>query len=249
MIAILTASSGVRAEEAPVKVGATPDEVREALGTPDGYMRIGSKEVYVYERGNVTLRDGRVVEFSLVSEGEAEARRLERERLRHARARARQERRERLLAEGKAAKAEALADTALMTASGREQVTFWKQFRERYPDVSVEAEYAEALAQRERELERERLERQVRELERRVARAEQRAAEAEWRCRQPRVVYYPRTIVRYYDEPARYHHVVPARSHIRQNTCTRSVLGLGASRPNGVVFSTDSASFRLRVSP
>jgi hypothetical protein len=109
-------------------------------------------------------------------------------------------------AEGELTRSEALADPTLAARPLAEQLAFWTDFRQRYPDVPVDEQYRAVLTARQNELEEERLQRRIEELERRVARAEQeaaRAAEKAERARasgtyfsyyRPPVVYYPRVV-------------------------------------------------------
>jgi hypothetical protein len=188
-------------------VGASIEEVHAALGRPNGYIKVGAHEMLVYDRGRVELRDGLVTDFHLVSEEEARARKLERKRRRSERLAAERERREQLRVDGKALKQEKQSDPLFAALSARERLAFWRTFRKRYPDVDVDAEYAAALAERERELEQELLQRRVDALEQRVAAAEQRARRAEpeaaWAGSTSRRVYVNYTAPVIYCPPRR----------------------------------------------
>jgi hypothetical protein len=82
------------------------------------------------------------------------------------------------ITEGKALKAQKLADPDFISASPGAQLNFWQDFRMRYPEVSCDDEYKLALARQQES------EQKVAELESRVTDAENRATLAENMARQ-----------------------------------------------------------------
>lgn len=165
----------VKAEEPEIMPGDPVDLVTEALGEPQGYLRAGELEVYMYERGRVEVRDGKVTAVDLVSPEIALERRIEQELQR-----AEQElRREDSLEEGRRILRERLADAQFAAKPLAERMAFWNSFRHQYPGVGGEAEYQRLLLQLQHELAWERMQREVAELEQRALVAEDRARHAE----------------------------------------------------------------------
>jgi hypothetical protein len=164
---------------AEVEVGDTEAMVREALGPPMEYVRIGEESLLTYDRGKVELRDGKVTAVALVSAEEARAMRLQRKQEQNERTAVLAEQRRERISAGTALKERKLADPAFLAAPGSEQVAFWNGFRQSYPEVDIAAEYAQALARWQQEQDAAEQRERVAALERRVAAAEQRAREAE----------------------------------------------------------------------
>lgn len=50
------------AAESGIKVGDTVTHVLDSIGPPSGKAQMGSREIYIYEAGNVVFRNGKVVE-------------------------------------------------------------------------------------------------------------------------------------------------------------------------------------------
>jgi hypothetical protein len=177
---MLAGAHGTRADDRDeIVVGDAVDKVYRVLGQPRGYIRSDKRELLMYERGRIEVRHGLVFRASLVSEEEAQARRIEEEQRRRRRAAAMRARRQRLQAEGLALKEEKLADPVFLSSPVSAQLEFWRLFREKYPHVNVDAEYAHSLARRREEVEWARFERHVADLEDRLDHAERRAREAE----------------------------------------------------------------------
>jgi hypothetical protein len=191
--------------------GATPEAVRAELGEPDGQLLLGARLLYTYARGEVEFISNAVVRAELISAEQLHLRQAaqtaEAERQR-AWADARRELR---LQEGQTALARLREDASFPLRPAAEQVAWWQSFRQRYPELGVDASYSEALRRMELEEREQRVaqaERQrLTDLERRVADAEARAAEAEratrrrsytYDCgpRYPVYVPYPVSVVR-----------------------------------------------------
>lgn len=196
-----------RAAADEVSIGDTEDRVRQVLGEPGGYIKSGSYQALLYDRGRVELRDGRVTEVELVSAEQAQLQKLQRERDRLARAEAEQARREALRIEGLAEKERMLADPVFRASAASEQLDFWRRFRTKYPDVEVDEAYAGALAAWEQERATLQQDQRLLDMEKRVAEAEARAREAERsaaaaRDEAQRRVVYASPFVDYYYTPA-----------------------------------------------
>jgi hypothetical protein len=172
--------AGLRAD---VRPGDSLETVVTQLGKPAGRVDSGNTTLLQYERGQVKLRDGRVVEVSLVSAEAARAAATERAVQIERALAAQRERTTQRRAEGEAELARLRADPSLALASGGEQLRVWQSFRLRYPEVASDSDYRAAWArdERERQAELAQAEQAARlaELEARVADAERRAARAE----------------------------------------------------------------------
>ena len=123
-----------------IQIGDTFEHVLEVFDSPQGIVKGGGQTILVYERGMVTLVDGKVVKIEIVSLKELEETREGRERkmaeLRKADAIARQKR----IADGTAELAARKGDVAFGKLAPAERVAYWKQFKSKYPEVSVNAE-------------------------------------------------------------------------------------------------------------
>jgi len=117
---------------AEVEAGASLEEVRAVLGTPKGQAVTDERHVIYYERGEIELRDGRVVRVALRTPEEHAAQVARDERLRVEQ----EARRAQLVAEGTALRDRKLADASFLAAPVAFQVTFWENFARSYPGVS-----------------------------------------------------------------------------------------------------------------
>lgn len=159
-----------------VKAGDSMNDVRRSLGVPRGEARVGDRELFYYDRGEIEAKAGIVTRVSLRSEQEQSA--LEAQRAAEA-ARLRENREIRqaqLNAEGEEIKARKLADPSFRTSPVSYQAAFWEDFSRRYPTVASAELLLEArvLLAREREEKRKQLEQSQRiaDLEARIAAAE-----------------------------------------------------------------------------
>lgn len=156
-----------------ITLNSSRQDVVAELGAPRGRAELGAQEILFYDQGQVRLVDGQVASFDLMSP--AEASRLKSEQA-ASDARAAEERRQRI-AQGEALIVRMLADPAFVAAPPDYQLSFWKNFHLRYPEVSCEAEYSMALARVQQQNTDQ--ENQMADLDARVAEAEARAARAE----------------------------------------------------------------------
>ena len=176
---VLFAALPMLANARDVMIGDTLDVVKDALGEPRGYMKSEDYQLLQYERGLVELHDGLVSSVSLVSEQDAEKRRIERERIAEERRLARATRREELRIEGQEILEQVRNDPEFAALPAAEQVEFWRSFKKRYRDVPPGEEYAAVLERHKQELEQQALEHRIADLESRVREAESRVAQAE----------------------------------------------------------------------
>ncbi len=177
---------------AAVNTGASLDEVRAALGKPNGQMQLGARQVLLYERGSVELSAGRVTRVDLRSEEEQAALAAREERLQSQLAAQRSQ----SLTEGTALRDRKLTDAGFLASPVAYQVAFWEDFARRYPAVPCAEPLTIARLKLNEQLEeksrREADSLRLRELEARVA-----AAEAEREPVYYRVRSYPRYRDRY----------------------------------------------------
>jgi len=166
-----------------VEPGDTREAVIAELGPPSGTAEVGSSSILFYPRGEVKLRDGRVVSASLITDEALAARAAaEAESLRRM-DEAAQARLARLEAEGRAVYAAKKSDARFVTLPAAEQLAFWRTFATRYPMVPIKDE-VDALADRVnlelrlREMEAAN-EARIAQLEARLAATENQAARAE----------------------------------------------------------------------
>lgn len=161
---------------AEVKPGDSFASVKSTLGSPRGQLKLGERDLFYYDRGEVELRSGVVTRVMLRSEADQAA--LDARRSADAqRVREEQEiRRARLMVEGDALKARKLSDPAFLAAPLSYQVAFWEDFSRRYSDVpsaeqlqTARARFAVEVADQRRQTEQTR---RLAELEARVAEAE-----------------------------------------------------------------------------
>ncbi|RKX32900.1 MAG: hypothetical protein DRP71_11375 [Verrucomicrobia bacterium] len=132
-----------------VNPGDAADSVRAELGLPNGLIEVGTDRILFYERGEVVLKNGRVVKHNLMTEIEfAEKSRREAER-KALLAQLAEERRLQREAEGLALKQSRLDDATFAGLPAVERVTFWRTFRKRYPMVPIDLELGTALAEYE----------------------------------------------------------------------------------------------------
>ncbi len=191
----LLASSGA------IRTGDSRDHVEAVLGSPTGWIQGGSYELLLYERGSVEIRDGAVSEVAILT-AEQHERRLRERKIRAAERReAEAARRALRITQGNALKTRTVGDVSFLSSAPESQLRFWRNFKQRYPEVPAELGYRDALSAYEREQQTrrakheiqlaaqqlERLERKAEEAERDAEDAERRAVRADRRRRS--VVY------------------------------------------------------------
>ncbi len=179
----LSVSAAAAGEPPPIAPGDDKARVLEELGPPNGTMGSQHFKVLYFERGEVYLRDGLVERAEIVSQEEADRRRVAREERREALRLARERERRERIEEGRTIREEKLASETFRGRPARDRLAFWRTFNRHYPEVDVSFEIDVARAEVEEEIrETERAERLKRErlaLEERTRRAEIRASLAE----------------------------------------------------------------------
>lgn len=165
-----------------VETGWTRDEVVAELGTPDGLIASGDYELLSYERGDVELRDGEVVEFELMTPAElVEFKRTQQIRMEAERRRA-AERREKRYRRGLELKQQMLNSPGYAEASGSRKVEMLRRFHSRFPEVDIEGLLLPAIEEKKSEQAAAAEEQRIADLEERIDQAEWRAQQAEWRA-------------------------------------------------------------------
>ena len=163
---------------AMIKTGQTTSQVLEALGDPIGIIELREKTLLLYPQGEVTLKEGVVNEFDLMSDKQFA---VDQERLRVERDEWLLDQERRRVAhkeEGESVRAVKIKSNAFAALPAKDKVDYWRSFQIRYPSVDASEQIASALKSYETELEELRSQQRIAELETRVAQAEKEAAAA-----------------------------------------------------------------------
>ena len=201
-----------------VKPGDSRMDVVNELGAPAGFIRFGNEETLYFDRGQVQMQNGKVVDFELISVAQLQERREAVARARAAQAALTAEQRAQLKTEGEAALQTLLADHDFAVASAAVQVARWREFMQKYPDVAVSQYYLPALKRWEEEQARAVQEQRIAALEQRVQEVEQRAMQndaSKWQYPAYYVMQPPLWYPSYFPGSS-YHHGSPpgpVRSH------------------------------------
>ncbi|MCC5846700.1 MAG: hypothetical protein JJU29_01295 [Verrucomicrobia bacterium] len=163
-----------------VRMGDSADDVVRILGEPNSRIETEETAWFTFDRGEVRLKNDRVVYVSLVSAEKAEARK-------QAEAEARAER----IREGEALRKAVLEDPGYEFRAPHEKLEIWTRFQERFPEVDVSGPYQLARLEVARETEREVNRQRLAELERRVRIAEAQAQQAQFEAQFQRTTYQP----------------------------------------------------------
>lgn len=176
-----------------VEIGDPVEAVLREFGQPSGHIRTVQRELLTYPRGEIELISNAVTRVDLVSAEEATARKLARERAMENNLRWAALQQATLHAQGQSERSRVRNDPAFAFQPATDQVAYWNDFRQRFPTVDVQEDYASSLRLLELDLREKRLaeERanQIRALERRVAAAEERARDAEREAQRARSCY------------------------------------------------------------
>lgn len=173
---------------ATISNGDTLEQVKAALGRPTGEISVRDKQVLFYDRGHVTLVDGKVIGSDLISREEAAKLEEMHERQRKEATRRAEEADRERITRAREVKEERLRNPAFRASSPQTRLYFWQDFQRRYPEVDVSLELSAADAEYRAQLDREAEERRLAELEERVIRAERDARDANRRAYHR---YYP----------------------------------------------------------
>jgi hypothetical protein len=129
-----------------VAVGDSRDDAIAALGRPTGTAMSGDQEFLFYERGKVTIQEGKVIESTVISESTLARRQAQQAEMETARRRQAEQKASGRISEGKKLKKRVLADEEFAAKPAAEQVQFWRRFNRQYPELAVTAELREAEA-------------------------------------------------------------------------------------------------------
>lgn len=186
----------------PIQIGDSIEHVIAHLGKPRGYIGSERYRILYFHQGEVVVRDGIVVSYTLVPIEEAdrrrEERRLARERHRAAREREVEER----IAEGQEELDRRLADPAFHALPASARLAYFEAFRRRYPEIDIGLPHSitieEVRIERQQRLAEVEREQRLLELEQRVRESERRAAIAESEARrsldETRLIHRPLTL-------------------------------------------------------
>ena len=133
-------------KEVEIQLGDNLEAVRDAYGKPLGTANRGDLQIVMYPRGQVEMKNGKVVAIKMISERTYEAKKVRKaHRIEMEKKLAEKEKEERLQqAEDKLA--EVLADPAFDEKTPVEQVTFWRGFKKDNPELDIEPFLKEALS-------------------------------------------------------------------------------------------------------
>jgi hypothetical protein len=147
---LLLLAAPVLAHATDIHLGDSLADVRAALGVPNGQEQQNNTLTLFYDHGQVQLVDGRVVSSYFLSPEKSATKQAQQKaddakaQQKADEAKAAQLRAQRI-AEGKALKAQKLADPNFTAELPGIQLAFWQDFRARYPEVSCDNEYKLAL--------------------------------------------------------------------------------------------------------
>lgn len=141
---VLLSGSSLALAVAP---GDSLQDMQKELGSPNGMVSIGEAAIYFYDRGEVSLKHGRVHEVNLMTENELVAKQ-ERDARRSALLQEIAiERRAENEAVGLALKQSKVDSPGFQSLPASERVAYWRHFKLRYPTVPVDLELTAAMTQ------------------------------------------------------------------------------------------------------
>jgi len=202
IVILFSAASTVWSEPGvEIRAGQSQADVVALLGEPEGFIRMGETVWLSYARGMVKLVDDGVVEANLISPEAAVVKRQKEQAERARFEQAQAEEKARRIEQGRLLKASRINNPEFLATPISYQVTFWKEFQTRYPEVPAWDEYELARARLEQEQEQLRQqqvqENRIRELEIRLEEAELRQERySRTRYVYSPIVYYPYTSYR-----------------------------------------------------
>jgi len=159
------------AANSKVEIGQTQEQAVEALGKPEGIIDLGDKTRLLYPEGEVTIREGVIVEIDLMSD-EQFAKDQERAKQQHAEWVVQQEKlaADRIKA-GEKLKAFKLQSSTFAALPAKDRVEYWRGFQVKFPQVDVSPEIARALESYQAEIAELKTQQRIAELETSVAQA------------------------------------------------------------------------------
>lgn len=184
-ISIIIPLGTVSAEE--LQPGDSIDKIKEELGRPNGVISLKNKQILFFDRGEVTLVDGKATSLDILSEDEAAKELEKKKQKREKAAQLVEERIRNRVNKGLALKEDKLTSPDFLASSNYSRLQFWRDFQRKYPEVDISSELTSTLKERAKELEQQAEEQRVAQLEARVQVAEYRARRAE------RIAYHNRS--------------------------------------------------------
>ena len=172
MVLLVVLAIGSAAEA--VKLGDSRMDVVAELGAPAGFIRYSKEETLYYERGTIQLLNGRVANFEIITSEQLREKKAAEAQARAVQAAKAAELRAQLKTEGESVLAKLLADPDFVNASAAVQVTRWREFMKKYPDVPVSEYYLPTLKRYEEDQAQQARDQRIADLEKRVQDAEQR---------------------------------------------------------------------------
>lgn len=181
------------------------EQLEGVLGKAAGVIEMGEATVLMFERGDVTMRGGVVVEQNIMSEHEhrayVEARMHAKKRWQEILQRRKTIMHERALD----LKRSKLNDPDFLALPLDEQIAFWGSFKAANPEISIEPHYTQLLQRYQDFLDQQRVKQLQAEYSERIASAEERVADAEARAaRAEREAARARNTFYYYTPPTFY---------------------------------------------
>ena len=158
-----------------LQTGDSIERVKEVLGRPNGVISLKNKQVLFFDRGEVTLVDGKATLLDILSEEEALAEQEKKQQKREKAARLVEERIRIRVKQGLALKEDKLTSPEFLASSAGLRLDFWRDFRRQFPEVDISQELSTTLKERSKELEQQAENQRLAQLESRVLEAEYRA--------------------------------------------------------------------------
>ena len=112
-----------------LQTGDSIERVKEVLGRPNGVISLKNKQVLFFDRGEVTLVDGKATLLDILSEEEALAEQEKKQQKREKAARLVEERIRIRVKQGLALKEDKLTSPEFLASSAGLRLDFWRDFR------------------------------------------------------------------------------------------------------------------------
>lgn len=142
LFCVLTVVLPCSAAADEIAIGDSKEKALDVLGAPKGQMAVGGGLLLLYDRGTVTIEKGKVTGTTIVSEAEAQAAAEEKARQEAARKAARAVAVARRKADGLAEKRKKEVDEDFLAKPAKVRLAYWRTFRKKYPEVSVDDKIA-----------------------------------------------------------------------------------------------------------
>ncbi len=159
--------------------GLTESQVIARLGKPKGVVDMKDSKTFMYERGNLTFQRGKVTASSFLSDEEYTNHINSREEARKRWSSIEAEQKKLLHERGLKLKEDKLRDPEFLSLPLDKQITFWRNFKAMYPEISVEPTLTELVQSYQETMRNIHLVELNAEYKERIAQAEERVAQAE----------------------------------------------------------------------